>query len=197
MIKIVLVEDNETIRKGLESMINSAAGFKCAACFSDCESMLDNIKDKNPDVLLIDINLAGVSAAEGIKKVKKIFPGLVVLVLVIYMQSDKVFETICAGACGYIVKNSPPSHLLNLIKLAYKGGSPMSAQIAIKIHEYFLKKNSGKTGLNSNEKSVLNELIHGNNYKAIANKLSMNIDEVQFQFRNIYNKLHYSLNKPV
>jgi DNA-binding NarL/FixJ family response regulator len=190
MINVILVEDNQTIGKGLESIINSSPGFKCAACFDNCESMLNNIKDIKPDVLLIDINLAGNSASEGIKKVKKIFPGLVVLVLVIYIQSDKVFEAICAGACGYIGKNSPPSNLLNILKLVYNGGSPMSAQIAIKIHEFFLKKNPDGTRLDSTEKSVLDELIHGSNYKAIAAKLSMNIDEVQFQFRNIYKKLH-------
>ena len=190
MINVILVEDNQTIGKGLESIINSSPGFMCAACFDNCESMLNNIKDIKPDVLLIDINLAGNSASEGIKKVKKIFPGLVVLVLVIYIQSDKVFEAICAGACGYIGKNSPPSNLLNILKLVYNGGSPMSAQIAIKIHEFFLKKNPDGTRLDSTEKSVLDELIHGSNYKAIAAKLSMNIDEVQFQFRNIYKKLH-------
>lgn len=194
MIKVVLVENNETIRKGLESMINGAAGLKCTACYSDCESMLNKIKDKNPDVLLVDINLGGVSAADGIRRVKKILPGIVVLVLVIYVQSEKVFETICAGACGYIGKNSPPTHLVNLLKLAYNGGSPMSAQIAIKISEFFTKKIPGESDLNSTEKSVLNELIHGNNYKAIANKLAMNIDEVQFQFRNIYDKLHTRIN---
>jgi DNA-binding NarL/FixJ family response regulator len=194
MINVILVEDNQTIRKGLESIINGSTGFICAACFNNCESMLNNITDKKPDVLLIDINLAGVSASEGIKKVKKIFPGLVVLVLVIYIQSDKVFEAICAGACGYIGKNSPPSHLLNTLKLAYNGGSPMSAQIAIKIHEFFLKRNPDGSRLNSTEKLVLDELIHGNNYKAIAAKLSINIDEVQFRFRNIYNKLHAVIN---
>jgi DNA-binding NarL/FixJ family response regulator len=190
MIKVVIVEDNETIRKGLESIVSDAEGFKCTACFSDCESMLKNIRDKNPDVLLFDINLTGDSATDGIRRVKKIIPGLVVLVLVIYMHSEKLFEAICAGASGYIGKNSPPSHLLNILKLAYKGGAPMSAQIAIKINDFFLKKNSGRMRLNSTEKTVLNELIHGNNYKAIAAKLSMSIDEVQFQFRNIYKKLH-------
>jgi DNA-binding NarL/FixJ family response regulator len=197
MIKVILVEDNETIRKGLESIINSSSDFTCVTCFSDCESMLNNIIDKNPDVLLIDINLVGLSTSEGIKKVKKIFPGLVVLVLVIYMQSDKVYEAICAGACGYIGKNSPPSHLLSILKLVTRGGSPMSAQIAIKIHELFLKNNSGRNELNPTEKSILNELIHGNNYKAIANKFSMNIDEVQFQFRNIYNKVHILINEQI
>ena len=190
MVKLILVEDNETIRKGLESIINGSSGFTCVANFADCESMLKKTKEINPEILLIDINLSKKSTVEGIKKAKKISPGLVVLVLVIYMQNEKVFEAICAGACGYIEKNSPPSHLLNALKLAHKGGSPMSAQIAMKVQEFFMNRNNNRNKLNQEEKSILHDLIHGNNYKAIANKHSQNVETVQIQIRNIYEKIH-------
>jgi DNA-binding NarL/FixJ family response regulator len=193
MVRVVLVEDNDTIRKGLESIINGSGGFTCLEVFSDCESMLKKIKDINPDILLMDINLFRKSAADGIKKAKLILPGLVILVLVIYVQNEKVFDTICAGACGYVEKNSLPSHFLNALKLAYKGGSPMSAQIAIKVQDFFLNVKDGRNKLNQSEKLLLHDLIHGNNYKAIANKHLMNIEEVQIQIRAIYKKLHSNI----
>ena len=193
MARIVLVEDNDTIRKGLESIINGSTGFTCAAVFSGCEGMLKKIKEINPDILLIDINLSNKSVIDGIKKVKLILPGLVVLVLVIYLQNEKVFETICAGACGYIEKNSPPSHFLNALKLAHKGGSPMSAQLAIKVQESFTNMKNGRNKLNQIEKQLLHDLIHGNNYKAIANKHLLNVEEIQFQIRNIYEKLQSNI----
>jgi DNA-binding NarL/FixJ family response regulator len=189
MVRVALVENNDTIRKGLESIINSSTGFFCASVFSDCESMLKKIKEINPDILLIDNNLSHKSAIDGIKKVKIILPRLVVLVLVIYVQNEKVFESICAGACGYIEKNSPPSHFLNALKLAHKGGSPMSAQIAIKVQEFFVNLKNCSNKLNQIEKQLLHDLIHGNNYRAIANKNMMNTEEVQIQIRSIYGKL--------
>jgi DNA-binding NarL/FixJ family response regulator len=191
MIKVIIVEDNDTIRKGLEVIINNSLGFSCIAGFSNCDSMLKKIKDLCPDILLIDINLPGMNGIEGIKKVKSIFPELAILVLLIYKESEKLFEAVCSGACGYVEKNSPPSTLLNSIRIAYKGGAVMSAQIALKIQE--LIKKSGYE-LTSTEKSALDALISGNNYKAIASNLSLSIDSVQKQFRNIYKKIHFNQN---
>ncbi len=193
MVRIALVEDSDTIRKGLESIINGSASFSCIAVFSDCDSMLKKIKEINPDILLVDINLSHKAAVEGIKKVKKILPRLVIIVLVIYAQYEKVFETICAGACGYIEKNTPPSRFLNSLKLVYKGGSPMSAQLAIKVNESFMNMKNTGNKLNQAEKLLIQDLMHGNNYKAIANKQLQNVETVQILIRNIYEKLHSNI----
>ena len=196
MIKVVIVEDNDTIRKGLKLLINNSSGFSCKWDFPDFESMMEISDEINPDVMLIDVDLPGISGIEGIRIIKNKLPGLVVLVLLVYKESEKLYEALCAGACGYIEKKSPQELLLSSIQSAAAGNSPMSAQIALKIQGYFLQKknNSESKMLSSIERSILQNLISGNNYQAIANKMSLNVDIVQQQFRSIYEKLQFHMN---
>ena len=194
MIKVVVVEDNDSIREGLNILINGTEGYNCIACYSDCESMLKNINKFSPDVLLMDIGLPGMNGIEGIKKVKLMIPELAILILTIYEENDLIFDALCAGACGYLVKKTPPSKLLEAIREAHEGGAPMSSHIARKVIDFFLKKpaSSQKSNydLTPREKEILTGLVEGHNFKAIADSLFISIETVRFHFRNIYKKLH-------
>ena len=194
MIKVVVVEDNDSIREGLKILIDGTEDYSCIASFSECETMLKNIKKLNPDVLLMDIGLPGMNGIEGIKKVKVIFPELAILILTVYEENDLIFDALCAGACGYLVKKTPPSRLLEAIREAHEGGAPMSSHIARKVIDFFQKKpvSSQKSNydLTPREKEILTGLVEGHNFKAIADSLFISIETVRFHFRNIYKKLH-------
>ncbi len=195
MINVVIVEDSMPIREGLKILLNGTEGFKCEAAFVDCESMLKEIETLYPDIMLMDIGLPGISGIEGIKKVKMIYPDLPILVLTIYEENEKIFDALCSGASGYLVKKTEPTRLLEAIKEATEGGAPMSAPIAKKVVEYFSREEVRKTKvkvypLTNREKEVLRSLVQGNSYQSIADKLFISVDTVRYHFRNIYRKLH-------
>jgi DNA-binding NarL/FixJ family response regulator len=195
MIKVVLVEDNDSIREGLKMLINGTEGYSCTDSFPECETMIKNIERIDPDVLLMDLGLPGMSGIEGIKKVKSFIPDLTILVLTVYEENDRVFDALCAGASGYLVKKTPPSKLLEAIKDAYEGGAPMSSQIARKVIDFFQKKKPVSQGkevyiLTPREKEILSGLVEGRNFKSIADSLFISVETVRFHFRNIYKKLH-------
>lgn len=195
MIKVAIVEDNNTIREGLAALIRGTENYSCVGAYVDCESYLEDMKTKKSDVVLMDIRLPGISGIEGVKKAKVFDPDVNVLMLTIYEESTVVFEALCAGACGYLVKKTPPSRLLEAIKDAYEGGSPMSSHIARQVITVFrqnsnLTKNDEKFNLSDREKEVLNHLADGNNYQEIADSLFISVDTVRHHIRNIYKKLH-------
>ncbi|MFA4917595.1 MAG: response regulator transcription factor, partial [Syntrophales bacterium] len=125
MIKVVITEDNNTIREGLAALINGTPGYSCVGAFSECESFLAKIPTLPADVVLMDIGLPGMSGIDGIVKAKKMRPELNILMLTVYEDSQTVFKALCAGACGYLVKKTPPARLLEAIKDANDGGAPM------------------------------------------------------------------------
>jgi len=195
MIKVVVVEDNDSIREGLKILIDGTEDYSCIASFSECETMLKNIKKLNPDVLLMDIGLPGMNGIEGIKKVKVIFPELAILILTVYEENDLIFDALCAGASGYLVKKTPPKRLIQRIDDAFHGRVPMSSSIALKTIKFFGQKNySARFGeadvLTQCEKEILNKLMDGNNFKAIADSLELSIETVQVSLKSIYKKLH-------
>lgn len=195
MLKVVVVEDNDSIREGLKILIDGTEGYSCVESFSDCESMLKKIVKLKPDVLLMDLGLPGMSGVEGIKKAKAFLPELTILVLTVYEENELVFDALCAGASGYLVKKTPPSKLLEAIKEAYEGGAPMSSHIARKVIDFFQKKkpvspHKGVYTLTPREKEILTGLVEGHNFKFIADSLYISIETVRFHFRNIYKKLH-------
>ncbi|MGE5410480.1 MAG: response regulator [Clostridiales bacterium] len=195
MITVVIVEDNKIIREGLAALINGTDGFSCIASYGDCESFLRNLECMNVDVVLMDIGLPGMSGIDGVIKAKKINPDLNILILTVYEESKLIFEALCAGACGYLVKKTPPSRLLEAIKDAYEGGSPMSSHIARKIVAVFQQSGSpflpdSQFDLTTREKEVLTGLAEGSSYHDIAGGLFISIDTVRHHIRNIYRKLH-------
>jgi DNA-binding NarL/FixJ family response regulator len=196
IIKIVVVEDNDTIREGLKILIDGTKGFSCLAVFPDSETLIKHIKNLCPDVLLIDIGLPGMNGIEGIKHVKAILPELIILVLTVYEENDLIFSALCAGASGYIAKKTPSSKLLIAVKEAYQGYTPMSSKIASMVIKLFRQKkqvNNGdisKIELTKREKEILNKLVEGSSVKAIADSLIINMDTLGSDFKSIYSKLH-------
>jgi len=195
MIKVAIVEDNQTIREGLSALINGTEGYKCVAAFRDCETFLNKLNQLEVDVVLMDIGLPGMSGIEGVAQAVKKNPDLNILMLTIYEDSEKVFDALCSGASGYLVKKTPPAKLLEAIKDAHDGGSPMSSGIARQVINAF-KETKAKTfkdedyKLSSREIEVLNLLSDGYNYQEIAESMFISVDTVRHHIRNIYKKLH-------
>lgn len=196
MIKICLVEDTANIRKGLTLLINGTEGFSCVQSYSDCESMLENISSIKPDVILMDIGLGGMSGIDGVKAVKSILPNVNVIMLSVFEDDDLIFDALCAGACGYLTKRTPPARILEAIKEANDGGSPMNAHIARKVVNLFKKKEvhsekeSESFQLSLQEKRILSFLSDGKSYSEIADSLFISVSTVRYHIGNIYKKLH-------
>ena len=194
MINVAIVEDNNTIREGLAVLINGTQGYSCVGSFNDCESFLKKLHSLSIDVVLMDIALPGINGIEGVKKALEIKEDLDVLMLTIYEDSEVVFDALCAGACGYLVKKTPPSRLLEAIKEVHEGGSPMSSQIARQVIIAFKEgkdsiKDKSSYGLSEREKEVLTLLAQGNNYQQIGVQLFISVDTVRHHIKNIYKKL--------
>ena len=194
-LKVVLLEDDNSLRESLKILINGTDGYSCVGAFADCRSMLKDIKNLNAAVLLIEIALPGMSCIKCIKEVKTIYPDLAILVLTVYEEDDLLFDAICTGACGYLVKTKPASRLLEDIKEACEGGAPMSSNITRKVIDYFQKRKPVQNkksayDLTSREQQILVGLVEGHNFKAIAESLFISKETVRFHFRNIYKKLH-------
>jgi DNA-binding NarL/FixJ family response regulator len=195
MINVVIVEDNNVIREGLGALINGTPGYTCVGSYSNCETFLTKIESLQPDVVLMDIGLPGMSGIEGVKIALEKRPNTNILMLTIYEDSNKVFDALCAGACGYLVKKTPPAKLLEAIKDVYEGGSPMSSNVARQVITAFkesksLSESNSEYDLSGREKEVLTLLADGYNYQEIANSLFISVDTVRHHIRNIYKKLH-------
>src|SRR6185295_6204272 len=207
-VDVVLVEDNETIRQGLAALIDGTAGFRCTGAFGDCESLFARPEALLCNVLLLDLGLPGMSGVEGIRRAKSLRADLNILVLTIYEQNDLVFEALCAGACGYLVKKTPPARLLEAIAEAAAGGSPMSSHVARMVVDVLRREGSsarlmvpveaayapvapdGEALLTAREREILHGLADGASYQGLANTLHIATDTVRFHIRNIYRKLH-------
>ncbi|MEA2691355.1 MAG: hypothetical protein QOJ16_742 [Acidobacteriota bacterium] len=195
MIEVAIVEDNATIRSGLAALIDGTPGYRCSGTYNDCESLLVRLREMRAQVLLMDIRLPGMSGIEGVRRVKQVLPELNVLMLTIYDENDLVFEALCAGACGYLVKKTPPARLLEAISEAAAGGSPMSSHIARKVVNLLRETIPGKskgeeTLLTRREREILNGLAGGGTYQILARDCNISTDTVRFHIRNIYRKLH-------
>lgn len=192
-IKVSIVEDNDKIRNGLAMLINGSEGFRCISAFLNAEDALKKIPSEQPDVVLMDINLPGMSGIECVEKLKEILPELQIMMLTVYEENDQVFNSLMAGASGYILKRTPPAELLESIRELYEGGSPMSDQIARKVVEAFRKlgKSSKETdNLSEREIEILSFLAKGYQDKEIAEKFFLSVQTVRTHLRNIYKKLH-------
>ncbi len=192
MIKVAIVEDVRDIRDGLQLLINSNSEFSCTDTFSTAEEALKHLPEELPDVVLMDIHLPGISGIEAVKKLKAQFPKVQFIMSTIYEDDESIFESLKAGATGYLLKKTPPAKILDAITEVYSGGSPMSAQIARKVIAAFQKKNpiDESTELTPKEKEILKALSKGLRYKEIALEMQISMDTVRTHVRHIYEKLH-------
>src|SRR6187455_911775 len=132
-IKVVIFEDNGSLRKSLFQLIDGSDGFKCAGAFEDCLNLMKNIEDTKPNVVLMDIQMPGINGIEGVTLLREKYPDLKILMQTIFEDTEKIFQSILAGASGYILKNTSPSRILDFIKETYEGGAPMSPSVATKV----------------------------------------------------------------
>jgi DNA-binding NarL/FixJ family response regulator len=188
MLKISIIEDDADIRNSLAILINGAEGFSCISHYGSCEEALKDIAEKQPDVVIMDINLPGMTGIEGVSHVKQLLPDCEIIMLTISENNQDVFDSLCAGASGYLRKNTPPAKLLAAIEETVNGGAPMSMDIARMVINSF-KQVQQSNPLTEREKEVLKLLCDGQSYKMIAGDLFVDINTVKFHIRNIYRKL--------
>ncbi|MFQ5640613.1 MAG: response regulator [bacterium] len=189
-ITVAIVEDDREIRQLLTLIIDGSPGYECKQSFNDCETAISEIVANPPDVVLMDIDLPGMSGIEGVKRLKTELPDTDFIMLTIKEDDDSIFDSVCAGATGYLVKDMPPADLLQAIKEVYEGGAPMSANIARRVVTSF--KKSTESPLTPRETEILQKLCDGDNYKTIAAALFISGDTVRAHIKNIYQKLHVS-----
>lgn len=192
MIKVAIVEDDSKIRESLKLILNGSREYNCIALYEDAESALHDLPNKNPDVVLMDINLPQMSGIECVRLIKQKIPELHIIMLTMYQDSQKIFNSLQAGAIGYLHKSSSPVEILQAIKDVYNGGSPMSAQIARKVVQSFYRPNSdfeSTVKLTERETEILDLLSKGYINKEIAEQLSISPDTVHNHLRRIYEKL--------
>ncbi len=192
VIKVIIIEDQRDVREGLAVLINGSPGFRCLAAFRTMEDALRSIGSQLPDVVLTDIGLPGMSGVEGTRILKERFPDLPIVALTIYDDDEGVFDALCAGASGYLLKNTPPAKLLESLKEVASGGAPMSPEVArrvVKLFREFRPPERASHRLTPQETELLKLIIEGHSYKTAASRLEISISTVSFHLQNIYNKL--------
>jgi DNA-binding NarL/FixJ family response regulator len=192
-VRVAIVEDQEQTRRGLAALVGGTPGYRVLGAYGSMEQALPRLEADPPDVGLFDIGLPGISGIEGVRRLKARRPEVQILMLTVYADNDHVFEAICAGACGYLLKDTPPQRLLEAIRELHQGGAPMSPEIARKTVTMFQRvapPRTEDTRLSARETEVLRLLAEGHSYKTAAAALSVSLDTVRFHVRNIYEKLH-------
>jgi DNA-binding NarL/FixJ family response regulator len=192
-IRVAIVEDQRRTREGLAAEISGAGGLRLVGAYESMEEALPALEKQVPDVLLTDIGLPGISGIEGVRRWRAKHPQALVLMLSVYGDDEHVFEAICAGACGYLLKDTRPEELLAAIRELVGGGAPMSPEIARRVLATFREVPPPARephGLSARELDVLRALSDGHSYKTAAVALDLSIDTVRFHVRNIYTKLH-------
>jgi DNA-binding NarL/FixJ family response regulator len=192
LVKVAIIEDQRPIRDGLSWLIDSTEGFACTGSFPSVETALARIKDHLPDIVLTDIGLPGKSGIEGVRELKQLYPSMQFLMLSVYDDDERVFEALCAGACGYLLKKTPPARLLESLREVAEGGAPMSPEVASRVIKVFRKFHPPKQAdyrLTPQEQEILKLIVQGHYYKTAAHKLGITTHTVSFHLRKIYDKL--------
>lgn len=191
-IKTAIVEDLRNIREGLTTLINFTDGFQCSGAFRSMEEAIPRIKGNVPDVLLSDIGLPGMNGIEGIRILKEKYPQMTVLMLTVYDDDERIFDALCAGASGYLLKRTSPSKILENIREAVDGGAPMSPEVASRVIKLFREIRPPERvdyDLTPHETRLLKLLVEGHNYTTAAAELRVSYNTIKFHMRHIYEKL--------
>jgi DNA-binding NarL/FixJ family response regulator len=192
-IRVSVIEDQREIREGLATLINSTPGYRCLNVFPSMEEALAGIRSGGElQVVLVDLGLPGMSGIEGIKALKARFPNLLMLVLTVYDDDDRIFDAMCGGACGYLLKKTPPARLLDSIREVAEGGAPMSPEVARRVIALFRQihpPDQADYRLTPHETRLLKLLVEGHNYKTAAAQLGVSVNTISFHMRRVYEKL--------
>lgn len=195
MIRVAIFEDNKHLRETFELLLAHSEGFECVGAYSDCSDLIENIKARPCDVVLMDIEMPGINGIAATKLLKQHFPQIHIIIQTVFFEDEYIFNAICGGASGYLLKTTTPDEYLSAIKDVQAGGSPMTPGIARRVLELF-KDNlkpitpAADYNLTNQEKKVLQLLVAGKSYKMIATELSVSQDTVKSHITNVYGKLH-------
>jgi DNA-binding NarL/FixJ family response regulator len=192
LVRVAIIEDSAEIRSGLSALIGSAPGFACTAAYRSMEEAIAGLPSDVPDVVLVDIGLPGMSGIEGIRVLKERFPKLLSIVLTVYGDNERIFDALCAGASGYLLKKTRANELLQAIRDTVNGGSPISPDVArrvVDIFRRFRRPEEPQHDLTPHELRLLRLLIDGHGYKTAAAELNVSVNTISFHIRNIYEKL--------
>ena len=190
--KVAIIEDRREIREGLATLIGFTDGFDCIGRYGSMEEALASVRHRVPDVILSDIGLPGIDGIEGVRILKSQYPDITILMLSVYEDNDRIFEALCAGAVGYLLKKTPPAKILDSIREALAGGSPMSPEVARKVITIFRDYRPPEKvdyNLTPHETRLLKLLVEGHSYKTAALELGVTVNTVSFHLKSIYEKL--------
>lgn len=197
-IRVAIFEDNKHLRESLFYLVNGTSGLLCTGSFHDCSDLLFKLKQSTPDVILMDIEMPGMDGIEAVKIVKQEYPHIQILMQTIFHDDENIFNSICAGASGYILKTTSPAGYIDAILDVYNGGSPMSSSIARRVLTLFQKNVTPATNdnyqLTPKEKDILQHMVQGKSFKMIAAATGISYETVRTHMKNIYLKLHVNSN---
>lgn len=192
-IRVAIVEDDEQVRENLARLVGEAKGFECVATFASGEQALDALPRRTPEVVLMDINLPGISGVECVRQLKSRFPDLHIVMLTVYDDSDRIFQALQMGASGYLLKRSTAAEILHAIEDVHGGGAPMTSHIARKVVQSFRQQGASDKpaeNLSKRETDVLDYVARGYSNKEIADALGLKAETVRGYLKTIYTKLH-------
>src|SRR5882672_4984386 len=193
MISVSIVDDEKDLRESIATFVNGSPGFRCVSAYSSARAALQGLPADAPDVVLMDINMPGMTGIECVAQLKTAMPAIQIVMLTVYEDTDKIFKALSAGASGYLLKRLTPDKLLEAIRDVHAGGSAMSSSIARKVVASFQKTSppgQNHAHLSPREEMVLDLLANGFTYKLIADQLGISIDTIRTYLRRIYEKLH-------
>ena len=197
-IKVTIFEDSKHLRESLYYLVSGTEGFTCTGAFANSNDIMFQLKRSLPDVVLMDIEMPGMNGIEAVKLIKQNFPSVQVLMQTVFHDDENIFNAICAGASGYILKTTSPAGYIDAIQDVYNGGSPMTGSIARRVLELFQKNITPASHhdyqLTPKEKEILQQLVKGKSFKMIADVLGSTYETVRTHMKNIYAKLHVNSN---
>src|SRR5262252_508319 len=191
-ITVAIIEDERDIRECLTVLINGTDGYSCIGSYRSMEEALEQLPHRLPDVVLSDIGLPGMNGIQGVRLLKQRHPKLLVLMLTVYDDDERIFDAMCAGACGYLLKKTPPARLLDSLREVVAGGAPMSPEVARRVIALFREIRPPERAdyhLTPHETRLLKLFVEGHNYKTAAAELHVSVNTVNFHVRSIYDKL--------
>ena len=198
-IRVAVVEDDTATREGLRWLLSNTSGFHCVGAFPSAETALDGLEKGPADVLLLDIHLPGMLGSEAVPLLRKRYPGMQVVMLTVYESEEKVFDSLRRGACGYVLKKTPPAELMEAVRDAHHGGSPMSSEIARKVVDLLVRRSpsphaapAAEERLTPQELRLLELLAEGYSYQGAAARMNISVNTVRNYVRSVYEKLQVS-----
>lgn len=190
--KLVIFEDNVRLRQSLELLLNDEVLFKVVGAYNDCRNAVQVIEDTGAELAVMDIDMPGITGLEGVQQIKAVYPEVKIVMHTVFDDDARIFDSLCIGADGYLLKNTAPMQLIQSLEEVMNGGAPMSPFVAQKVFQYFRQKQvvNDQYKLTAREKEVLELLVKGNSYKMIANTCEITLDTVKRHLQHIYHKLH-------